>query len=628
MQHHLSIHIPWNPRSRILVRPSLEELENRLAAGSFLSLDLGLAVAPSLLPTPDPLQAAIGELPALQWRSTEVTANTVVDAGRIAQAEASDAETQSIRLNLSRGSELGDSPVSPNLTSAYDSAILDSMTDSKKFRSPLAHSQPHLGHSFASHDTTAFTSPNGSVTSSGPNRMLQVPGYAISVCPTWIPFGSKEIRLNTNNNQGSTFPIGIQIADSGSGSYAVWSNINLNNFWHIYFTASTNSGATWATPVQADHGPPANNSATDPQVAASGNTAYVAWKDTRNQGSIFFNSTSTNGVSWLSTTDIQVGDSLHPLAGQFRLTSLGNKVHLAWEGPACNPTNCSGSAIYYAVSSDAGLTWSITTLESHPSTNPQFVGAPAIAALANYVYVAYEVTNGPKTDIVLKRSTDFGQTWSFSSTTLNTSTSKYYGVQLSANSTSYSGCPIPYGPGISAIWVDHSSGITYYNGSTDYGATWLSSQKQPFGNMYVSLPRIATFGNRVYVVAIGSPGGIYFSRTLDGSAIEFISTGVAPGMQVDSPRISAEGTQVYVIWQDYRNGSNAPDIYGNRSNDQGLSWLPSSRRLNVGVPPGQGSVGIYGPGDMQIAASPRGGLAIWTDSRFTAPRQDVFFNRL
>ena len=150
-----------------------------------------------------------------------------------------------------------------------------------------------------------------------------------------------------------------------------------------------------------------------------------------------------------------------------------------------------------------------------------------------------------------------------------------------------------------AVWTDGRNGETdiYFSRSLDDGATWLAHVRldnDPRGAASSRVPAIAVAGSAVYVVwadARNGSGDIYFQRSQDGGA-----SWLAADMRVDTdpigaahsgnPQIAAVGTSLCVVWEDTRGPSGG--IYCNRSLDGGMTWLAADVRLSGTLSPGGG----------------------------------------
>ena len=74
-----------------------------------------------------------------------------------------------------------------------------------------------------------------------------------------------------------------------------------------------------------------------------------------------------------------------------------------------------------------------------------------------------------------------------------------------------------------------------------------------------------------------------------------------------SPRICCDGRHAWVVWFDKRNGKH--DVYLNRSEDGGMSWLTEDVRLNTN---GAGASESWGP---QICCHGTYVFVVWADDR-------------
>ena len=125
------------------------------------------------------------------------------------------------------------------------------------------------------------------------------------------------------------------IAVRGDTLYLIWQD-NRNGNYDIWFSKSTDKGATWGQDVRVDH---TGNATTDqwyPAIAVDWRGfIYVIWTDGRpnNTYSNIFFSKSTDGGQTFSS-DVKVSDYDHAL-GYFRSASLSidcvhNYVFVAW----------------------------------------------------------------------------------------------------------------------------------------------------------------------------------------------------------------------------------------------------------------------------------------------------------
>ncbi|MGD9347563.1 MAG: sialidase family protein [Candidatus Aminicenantes bacterium] len=189
------------------------------------------------------------------------------------------------------------------------------------------------------------------------------------------------------------------------------------------------------------------------------------------------------------------------------------------------------------------------------------------------------------------------------------------------------------GSRVYAVWNDYRNGLQdiYFNYSTDGGTTWqpsdirLDTGDTPGANESTN-PKMCNNGTNVYVVWYDERNGfrdIYFNYSTDGGATWQASdirldTGDTPGANSSqAPQISNNGDNIYVVWYDGRNGGF--DIYLNFSTDGGATWQASDIRLDTGDTPGTNS--SFAP---QLDVSGNYIYVAWEDYRNGGA--DIYFN--
>jgi len=173
------------------------------------------------------------------------------------------------------------------------------------------------------------------------------------------------------------------------------------------------------------------------------------------------------------------------------------------------------------------------------------------------------------------------------------------------------------------IWRDERSG-TYdiYGTRVSQAGTVLDPAGIPIKKNIVSLS--IAFGDTNYLVVWGdSINGDYKicgarmdtgGRVLDTLGI-IISA--ASGVQSD-PSVAFDGTNFFVVWSDYRNGSTA-DIYGARVSQSGFVLDTS------GIPISISTNSQYGP---RICFGSTDYLVVWNDRRYGIQYRDIFGTRV
>ncbi|MEM7200749.1 MAG: sialidase family protein [Planctomycetota bacterium] len=253
---------------------------------------------------------------------------------------------------------------------------------------------------------------------------------------------------------------------------------------------------------------------------------------------------------------------------------------------------------------------------------------PRFAAAGGAIYAVWADERDGARDIYFNRSVDRGSSWLADATRLDTDTPPGSAAAVSPDIA-------VFGDAVFVTWSERRSGASdvYVNRSLDRGETWLPTpvrvDTEPAGASDSTAPRIAIGGTTVYIVwedARRPPfRDIYINRSGDGglswqptdTRLDF---GTLPGV-ADSyaPQIAASGASVYVGWLDLRSGR--PDVYFNRSTNQGGQWLPLDRRLDTNAPGASSSL------TARLAATGNIVFAVWEERRDDLVRGDIYSNR-
>ncbi len=177
------------------------------------------------------------------------------------------------------------------------------------------------------------------------------------------------------------------------------------------------------------------------------------------------------------------------------------------------------------------------------------------------------------------------------------------------------------GASVFVVWTDprYVKSSVFLRHSSDGGATWnpfdVRVERKAPRTSDSTVPRFAVVGEAVFVVwedYRDGDGDVYFNRSLDGGAtwlpadrrLDTDEPGASASL---TPEIATDGTHVFVVWSDYR--SLRGDIFVNRSEDGGLTWQASDRRLDTDVPGAAASV------MPEIALSGGHVVVVWADGR-------------
>jgi len=268
---------------------------------------------------------------------------------------------------------------------------------------------------------------------------------------------------------------------------------------------------------------------------------------------------------------------------------------------------------------------------------------PDIFVQGQNLYVTWMDYRNGNMDIFFNRSLDGGKTWLLSPVRLDTGSAP--GAAWSADPRIAADSQSVY-----VVWQDFRHGTfpmvsdIYFNRSLDGGTTWLPTDVRlnvgvaPGATLALDHD-IAVSGSVVYVAwedqrngSSGQGRDVYLNRSLNRGTNWLptdvrIDTGDLPGAANSIfPRLAAQGSSVHVVWSDFRNSQISGDIYYNRSDDLGASWLPAAVRIDRSTTITFG--GSFGP---KIDVAGTAVYVVWNDNRDNPgpilTSRDIWFNR-
>ena len=317
-------------------------------------------------------------------------------------------------------------------------------------------------------------------------------------------------------------------------------------------------------------------SSTDAKIAVSGNNVYVVWDDfTPGNSDIFYRRSFDGGATFDPIINLSnnAGQSTRPA-----IAISGNNVYVVWD----DNTSVNFDIIYKR-STDGGA--SFTEPSKNLSGNAGSSFRSAIAVSGNNVHVVWQDDTLGNSDIFYRRSTDSGATFPnvIKNLSSNAGTSQLPAIAASGNN-------------VHVVWPDDTA-LNFdilYRRSTDGGTTFPNVIKNLSSNTGLSSsPEIALSSNNVYVVwQDDTPGNIdiFYRRSTDGgdSFTELIKNLSSNTRSSFSPAIALSSSNVYVVWQDitlgnfdilYRtsldNGATFPSLLTNLSVNDGDSDSPA-----------------------------------------------------
>jgi hypothetical protein len=374
------------------------------------------------------------------------------------------------------------------------------------------------------------------------------------------------------------------VVDSFNILYVVWED-DRNGDWDIYSANSTDGGKTWTYPnVKVNDDSVAWQINPSIAVDNSGNL-YVTWDDDRNgDPDIYFSKSTDKGASWtvdkkVSTDTLGASQSNPTIA----IDSSAN-IYIGWQDERNSILN---SDIFFANSTDGGLTWTDPNKKVNTDATTKTQRYPSIAAgVPGSVYLVWEDYRGADADIYFAKSTNYGITWTDPNVGVNDTSPghQFYPAIAEENGI------------ISVVWEDlRESGVygpdIYFANSTDGGVSWLIPNKRvnsDLNNVNQQKPSIVMSSTGiVYVVWEDERSGdrdVFFSK-LEPPAVPTVDyivlTDSPGGNALDNEYLTKEGSLTiyasgysslgtYLHLVDV-NWSTSPSGLGTLSPDKGIS---------------------------------------------------------
>ncbi|MHC4163465.1 MAG: sialidase family protein [Planctomycetota bacterium] len=427
--------------------------------------------------------------------------------------------------------------------------------------------------------------------------------------PFFVPnFLASDVRVDTDP-AGAASSEGIRGAVDGLNVYCVWSDAR-NGGTDIYFNRSTDGGATWQlADLRLDTDLRGAADSADPQLARSGRTLFVVWEDSRSGGrDIYLQRSDDAGVTWL-VADVRL-DSDAPgqaLSEDPVLGVDGSTVHVAWEEERDGQRD-----VYYRGSTDGGVSFRPeVVLNTAPGAS--YSDRPRLAVSGSRVYVAWKDNRSGAYDIHLNASADGGLTWLAPDVRVETGVagaSDSNDPEVTAEGENVYVVWSDARTGNADIRLNRSS-----DGGQSWLIADIRIDTDPPGAGLSIRPQVRCTGGTVYVVWVDARDGnadIRFNRSLDAgrtwqAADQRLDTDAPGAGTSEYVRLEADGPNVYVAWQDDRDSAN--DIRFNYSTDQGATFLAQDLRCDTHT------TGLADSTLPRIASDGTNVYVLWADRR-------------
>ncbi len=230
---------------------------------------------------------------------------------------------------------------------------------------------------------------------------------------TWM---ADQYLCTCRGQKGQFDPI-VEVVPNTGHVYAVW----MNDF-DVYFSKSTNNGATWSAPVKT-YGKVSWNDKPILAVSDDGQHVYVAWNGPSG-GDPYIAQSHDGGGTWTQTKVVDSPRYYFAFDGDVlpNGTVVFSQSSVSYTGPGASPE---GQVQVHAIrSANQGSSWSNVVVDSvelgadcvaDGCSEDYYLGHSAVSADANgslvMLYDGASTAGGPQT-IWARRSSDGGATWS------------------------------------------------------------------------------------------------------------------------------------------------------------------------------------------------------------------------
>src|SRR5882762_5174706 len=353
---------------------------------------------------------------------------------------------------------------------------------------------------------------------------------------------------NVSSNPGASYYPQVAVDSQGSINI-VWLDQS-PGYNAVFFSRSTDGGATFSTPQNLSNSPAGSSS---PHIAMdSGGNINVVWVDnTPSNYQIFFSGSIDRGATF--STPMNISNDPRGADYPYMTVDSDDNINVAWVvSPRVVP-----SIIFFSRSSDGGVTFSAPIALS---TKPSRLPLVAVDSAGNINVSWIEGNNGP-VQVIFSRSSDGGAT--FTAPKVISDLYEVIGdLQMALDSKG----------NISAVWGTGPYENIHLSRSSDGGATFSRTTiTNNTGYNGPQAPRIAIDSSDNINVVWNDSGDIFFSRSSDGGATFSTPQNLSNDLRVSAARIATDPSgNINVVWQDTTPGYYA--VFFSHSTDGGATF--------------------------------------------------------
>jgi hypothetical protein len=269
-------------------------------------------------------------------------------------------------------------------------------------------------------------------------------------------FPDIDIYFANSTDEGATWSVNKRINTDGATSqpqsdpaltvgldgtvYVAWQDHRSGTDFDIYFSKSTDGGATWLNPDVMVNLDITNASQKSPAIAVNkSNVILAVWEDGRlGDFDIFFSKSVNGGLTWSPNVRVNSDDPGNSSTNPSIAVDNSDNIYVVWQD------NRNGNSdIYFAKSSDGGTSWTDPEIRIDDDVGTENQETPSIAVNSTgAIFVVWEdIRSASDFDIYFAKSINGGINWSDPNIRVNDDAGAYNqdkpSLWVSPNGTSY-----------------------------------------------------------------------------------------------------------------------------------------------------------------------------------------------
>ena len=365
------------------------------------------------------------------------------------------------------------------------------------------------------------------------------------------------------------------IAIFNSTVHVVWNTWSEEFDCKLYYIQSLDNGKTWSNRTEIGF---ANSTGIDSAIGVNDNIIHVAWKDSQSdKPEVYYSKSIDFGKTWSIPLRLTFNNSILTNIYDISIRVQGSDVYILWKD-----YRSGSSEVFIKYSSDDGDTWSEDkrlTMDYNPSYYPDF------EVKDNNIFVAFE-NRGEFYNIGFLKSLDNGNTWSELDQITHTE-------ELSGKPDLFYLDNMLY-----LVWQEeiYDYAEIFFTKSNDFGETWSQAQELTSNEIRSVNPKIYVYDDMVVVIWREQVDGKYLilsKISYDSGTTWTENQQLYSDNGIHGIELAGEASNVYIVWQNYYEGSWSDIMYMGNYNYTSAVISPVNQSTNpseVDETPGYESV--------------------------------------